>query len=138
MILRPNERFIYAGEIALRAPNGAPLPAVSQYMIVNSDAADPALLADAQDNERFVMAGLLFKGKQKAEERFAALKVGRKPPPPEKGTPLYIKESAANINPKTEQTPDGELVIKLLAAEFAELLAFQMRRDRTSAAQGNQ
>ena len=137
MILRPHERFVYAGDVALRAPNGTPLPAVPQYMIVTVDEADPALIADARDDERFVMAALRFTDRQRAEDRFAALKAGRTPPTPETGTPLYIKESTAAINPKTHQTHEGEKIIKLLAQEFAELLAMHTRREKSVARQGN-
>jgi hypothetical protein len=69
----------------------------------------------------------MFTDRRRAEERFSALKAGRTPPPREKGTPIYFKESTAGINPKTEQTPDGERVLTALAEEFAGLFAAQIQ-----------
>ncbi|GHU96206.1 hypothetical protein FACS1894208_10450 [Clostridia bacterium] len=137
MILRQNECFINAGCVTLPASNGELLPIVPQYKIVRADTADPALVADAQDGERFVLAGLVFTDRQRAEERFSALKAGQTPPPRERGTPLYFKESTANLNRKTGQTPCGETIIKALAVEFAELFAAQIQNGKEAEHDGH-
>ena len=98
--LKENERLVYAGKATLRAPNGEVLPAVPQYMIVSVHEADPAAVVDVQKNERIVLAGHVLE-KKRAEERFAAIKAGRTPPPKEGGIPLYFLMDAENVNPKT-------------------------------------
>ena len=39
-ILKPHERLVCVGQTALRAPDGAPLPAVPLYRIVDAGEAD--------------------------------------------------------------------------------------------------
>lgn len=128
--LKDNERLVFAGTVALRAPDGTPLPAVPQYMIVPVDEADPALITDIKENERLVYGGRIFNEKKRAEERFAALKAGREQPPREVGIPLYFKENVANINPKTERTYESDKIIETLSKEFAEMFFMQIRKKK--------
>jgi hypothetical protein len=94
--LKKNERLVFAGNAALRAPDGTPLPSVPQFVIVGVDEATGSV-AELKDNERLILAGRVFTDKQRAEERFAALKAGREQPPREVGTPLYVVEDAENL-----------------------------------------
>lgn len=130
IILKRNERLVYGGIATLRAPNGEPLPSVKQYMIVPADEADPTAVVELQKNERLVYGGRAFKDRKRAEERFAALKAGREPPPREVGTPLYFIEDAANINKKTGRTVEGDEIINALSRDFAEILAMQKRKEK--------
>ena len=134
--LEKNERLVYAGEIALRAPNGTPLPAVPQYIIVPVEQADPATVAEVGENERLVYGGRVFTDRQRAEERFAALKAGREQPPREVGTPLYLIEGVENIDPKTGRTHESEKIIKTMSKEFSEIYALQMRKEKALERQG--
>lgn len=134
--LEKNERLVRAGMVELRAPNGALLPAVPQYMIVSVDEVDPATVVEAQENERILYGGRIFNDKKRAEERFAALKAGREQPPREVGTPLYFIENAANVDPKTGRTHESEKIIKTLSKEFAEAFAVQKRKEKALEKQG--
>jgi len=133
IMLKENERLVYAGTVALRAPNGEPLPAVARYMIVPVDEADPACVVELKDNERLVLGGQIFTDRKRAEERFAALKAGREQPPREVGTPLYFIENAANINPKTECTYESDKIIETMSKELAEIYALHIRRKQALA-----
>jgi hypothetical protein len=122
--LKENERLVYAGNTALRAPDGTPLNSVPQYMIVPEDEADPAAVKGIRENERLVPIGIVCTNKKQAEERFAAIKAGRTPPPRESTKTLYIKEDAAKINPKTglsqaEEKAIDPLIIEDFLAVFA-------------------
>lgn len=134
--LKKNEQLVYAGDIALRAPNGALLPAVPQYMIVSIDDADSAYVTALQDNERLILAGRVFNGKKRAEERFAALKAGIDSPPLEVGIPLYFKTDSANVNPKTGFTYEHHKALEALAEDLTKIYAMQMRKAKAFARQG--
>ncbi|GHV18528.1 hypothetical protein FACS18949_04660 [Clostridia bacterium] len=84
MTLGKNERLVYVGETALRAPDGGLLPAVPQYMIVPADNADPSAVVTLQENERLVMAGTVHNRKTPSDVKT-----------------LYIKENAENVNAST-------------------------------------
>ena len=84
--LKENERLVFAGTVALRAPNGELRPAVPQYMIKPAAEADPAHAREVGENERVVFGGQMFTDRKRAEERFAALVAGRKAALREKGT----------------------------------------------------
>lgn len=134
--LKKNERLVYAGNTALRAPDGTPLSAVPQYMIVPVDEAEPANIVELGDNERLVYGGRVFNNKRAAEERFAALKAGQTQSRRDIGTPLYFIEDAANIDPKTGRTYESEKIIATMAKEFTEVFAVQKRREQALAKQG--
>ncbi|GHV35797.1 hypothetical protein FACS18949_14470 [Clostridia bacterium] len=131
--LKENERLVYAGKTALRAPDGTPLPAVPQYMIVPIGAPAAAHAVELADNERLILAGRVYHEKQTAEERFSALKARWEQPPREDGTPLYIKEGAENVNPKTGQTSKTEKAINALATDLLATFAVQMRKIKAAA-----
>lgn len=128
--LDKNERLVCAGTVALRAPDGTPLPAVQQYIIVSDDEADPATTHEVTENQRLVCGGRVFTDRQRAEERFAALKAGREQPPREVGTPLFFIEEMENVDPKTGRTLESEKIIKTMSKEFAEIFALQMRKEK--------
>jgi len=134
--LHENERLIQAGTVALRAPDGSPLPAVPQYIIVHVDEADTAAAREVQENERVLYGGVVFNDKKRAEERFAALKAGREQPPREIGTPLYFIDGAENVNPTTGRTAEGDKIIGILSKEFAEIFAIEKRKEKALAKQG--
>lgn len=131
--LDKNERLVCAGTVALRAPDGTPLPAVQQYIIVGVDEADPAAAHEVKENQRLVYGGRVFTDRQSAEERFAALKAGREQPPREVGTPLYLIEDMENIDPKTGRTLESEKIIQTMTKEFAEVFALHMRKEKALA-----
>ena len=133
--LKKNEKLVQAGTVELRAPDGSPLPAVPQYIIVAADEADSAA-REVQENERVLYGGLILNDKKRAEERFAALKAGRDAPPREIGTPLYFIEGAENVNPKTGRTAEGDKIIGILSKEFAEIFAIEKRKEKALAKQG--
>lgn len=101
--LRKNERLVYAGKTALRAPDGTPLPAVPQFIIVSADKTDPTRVTPLGKNERLILAGHMLNERKRAEERFAALKAGRKPPRQDIGAPLYIVEDKEKTTANTEE-----------------------------------
>ena len=128
--LKTNERLIHAGSVSLCAPNGQPLPAVPQYMIVPVEEANPADITDIKGNEQIILAGKIFNDKKTAEERFAAKKTGQKQVPMERGTPLYILEDKSNVNPKTGLTHEEEKFNRALAKDLCEVFAIQMRKNK--------
>ena len=134
--LKKNERLVYAGETALRAPDGSLLPSVPQYVIVSLEEADPAAVAKIKSNERIVLAGRVYNHKLKAEERFAAMKAGRKVPPKEESTPLYILLDKAQVNPKTGAPWETSGALRLLGKDLAGLIAMQKRKERALEKQG--
>ena len=129
--LKKDEKLIQAGTVALRAPNGKPLPAVPQYMIVTVDRADPARVVELKENERIMFGGEILNDKKRAEERFTAIKAGQTPPPKEPKTPLYFIEDAENINPKTGRTAEGDKVIESLTKMFTEAYAIYRRKEKS-------
>ena len=134
--LKDDERLVYAGQTALRAPNGALLPAVPQYRIVPAEEADPACVVDLKDDERLVMVGTIHNDKKAAEERFAALKKGRECPPLAHGIPLYVKERAENINPKTHLSAGEEQACEPLIKDLVSAFAAHMREVKALERQG--
>ena len=98
---KENERVIFAGYTALRSHIGEPLPPVRQYMIVPETEVEGVETVQLKDDERLVQVGVVLENRKNAEERFAALKAGRTPPPKEKPKSLYIIEDAANISPES-------------------------------------
>jgi len=125
--LAKNERLVQAGTVALRAPDGTPLPAVPQYIIVPADKADPAAIRAVRKNERLLYGGQILDGRGRAEERFDALKEGRKQPPRETGTPFYFIENAAKADPKTGRTAKENKIIITLSTEFAAAISAQIK-----------
>lgn len=124
--LKKGERLVYAGETALRAPDGTLLNAVPQYMIVPESEADPSAVKGMKENERLVPIGTVGERKR-AEERFAALKAGKTPPPRENITTLYIKEEVTKINPKTRLSQAEEQAIDpLIIEDFTAIFLAQM------------
>lgn len=130
MKLKKGERLVYAGDTALRAPNGKLLPSVPQFVIVSATEMPPnARVADLQKTERPVLVGRVYNEKQSAEERFAALKAGREPPPEKvDGVPLYVVEDAANINKKTGLTQDQEAIHTGIAKEISRVFSLHARK----------
>ncbi|MCL2356608.1 MAG: hypothetical protein FWC70_05530 [Defluviitaleaceae bacterium] len=129
--LKKGELLVYAGDTALRAPNGTLLPSVPQFVILTA-ADPPAAATPLKKTERLIMAGQVFHEKKRAEERFAALKAGRESPPKEAGgTPLYVVEDAKNFN-SAGFTSEDEKANAALAAELTSIFAFQMRAHQTT------
>ena len=126
--LKKNERLIYAGNAPLRAPNGEPLPAVPQYIIVAADEADPAAVREVQKGERVALVGKAFNDYKSAEERFAALKAGRATSPPEVGVPLYILTGAESVNPTKGLTHGQEQACADIAKDLTATFAMHMRK----------
>lgn len=130
--LKKNERLVYAGDTALRAPNGTPLPSVPQFVIVTAPP-QGAPVTEIEKTERLILAGRVYPEKKHAEERFAALKAGRECPPKEAGgIPLYVVEDAEKFN-KAGFMPGDEKINAELAAELTDIFAFQMRAHRAAA-----
>lgn len=127
-ILNENERLVFAGNIALRAPNGAELPAVPQYRIVRAGEPAAGSAVELKDTERLITVGSVHTERETAEERFAALKAGQAQGPRADGEPLYIIESAANINPKTRLSEGEEKAIEPLLEDLLSTFAMQMRK----------
>lgn len=127
--LKKNERLVFAGNTALRAPDGTPLPSVPQFVIIGVDEAAAGGVVELQKNERLILAGRVFNEKQRAEERFAALKAGREQPPREVGTPLYIIEDVENLN-QNEQ--EQESINADLAKDITALFSLYMRKEKAA------
>jgi hypothetical protein len=125
MNLKKNERLIFAGHTALRAPDGTPLPAVPQFVIVSAEEANPAHVTPLGKNERLILAGRVFTDRKRAEERFAALKAGHEAPPREEGTPLYVVEDKENLHINDEEQKALALDI---ARDITALFSLHMRR----------
>jgi hypothetical protein len=110
MMLGKNERLVYAGNTALRAPDGRLLPAVPQYMIVPADDVDPASAVALQKDERLVMVGSVHSRTSPSDVKM-----------------LYIKEAAGNVNKSTGLSTAEEnacnSIIPDLAAAFATRIA---------------
>ncbi len=135
-LLNDNQRLVYAGETALRAPDGTPLPSVPQYMIVSADEADPTCVVELKENERLIVVGTIHNGKKAAEERFAALKMGQVQTAKKDCTPLYIKENANNINPKSRMSVGEEKACEPLIEDLVSVFASQMRELKASERKG--
>ena len=108
MTLGKHERLIRVGNAPLRAPNGKPLPAVPQYMIVPANEADPASVATLDKNEWLIMAGTVHSRTS-----------------PDDVKTLYVKEAAENVNKKSglskvEEKACNAILSDLLKA-FAEI-----------------
>ena len=136
MKLKKNERLVYAGQTALRAPDGTPQPSAPQFIIVSFEEADPAAVTTLQGNERVVLAGRVFHEKQKAEERFAALKAGREVPPKEESIPFYVVLDAEDLNPKTGVPLETCKALRLAGKDLAGLIALHKRMERAAEKQG--
>ena len=128
--LKENERLVYAGDAALRAPNGTPLPTVPQFVIATIDPNTPAHIAIVGDNERVVLAGRVLYNKQSAEERFAAMKAGREIPPKEESAPIYIITDAENIDKKTGLPFETGKALFAAGKELAALISIQQRKEK--------
>ncbi len=127
--LKKNERLVYAGETALRAPDGTPLPSVPQFVIVGVDEAAGGVV-ELQKNERLILAGRVFNQKKRAEERFAALKAGREQPPREVGTPLYVIENVETLN---QNEREQESLNADIAKDITALFSLHMRKEKVAA-----
>ena len=101
MVLTKNERLVFAGTAALRAPDGSLLPAVPQYMIVDASKADPAKTATLRKGERLVQAGSVH-------SRGARQKTSK----------LFIKETAENIGRSTGLTQTEEKTCDTIVADM--------------------
>ncbi len=123
--LAKNERLVYAGHTALRAPDGTPLPSVPQLKIVPAEEADPGLVTQLAENERLILAGHVLTDRKRAEERFAALKAGRKPPPREKSVALYVvaDKDGAERNEEKQKALNTSI-----AKDLAALFSLHMRK----------
>ena len=130
--LKKNERLVFAGNAALRAPGGEQLPSVPQYVIVKFDEADGDVV-ELKNNERLILAGHVFTDKQRAEERFAALKAGRKPPPQETGTPIYVIEDSEDLSISRKQENLNADIAKNIKALFS----LHMRKEKVLKQQNN-
>jgi hypothetical protein len=133
IIINNDERLVYAGTVALRAPNGIPLPAVPQYMIIPANEADPSDFVELHTNERLVLCGMIHTDIEKARERFAA---GESQLSTERGKPLYFKELAENINKKSGLPKGGEKAIDLLIDDIVEAFGRDMRKIKALKRQG--
>ena len=121
--LKPGEILIQAGATALRAPDGKRLEAVPQYIIAGIDpgaaSGDVAAytVATLQAGEHLVTVGTVHSAREAAEARYAAALAGRANPCAD-GTPLYIKEAAANMGKsglsKSEEKTADELIDDLI------------------------
>jgi len=127
--LQQHERIVYAGKTALRAPDGTPLEAVPQYMIVSVDEADPASVCVLRENDRLVMVGTVHADRRAAEERYAAMLEGRACPRAD-GVPIYIKESAENINAKSGLSLEEEKACKPLVDDLVAAFAAVMHGEK--------
>lgn len=124
--LKKHEKLQYAGETALRAPDGSLLPSVPQFIIV-SDADTPSDYT-LQKGERLILAGHIFNEKKKAEQRFADLKAGRKPEPREKGAPFYVVEDSKKVDKNGFSRWDhyhNSEIAKVVAEIFAQVVEAQ-------------
>ena len=128
--LKKGEALVYAGETALRAPDGTLLPSVPQFVIAAIDTAAPARVATVGKNERVVLAGHIYRHKQNAEERFAAMKAGRKVPPKEEKTAIYIITDAENIHPKTGLPIETGKALYAAGKDLAALISIQQRKEK--------
>jgi hypothetical protein len=128
--LKKNERLVLAGNTALRAPDGTPLPSVPTYIIASINKADPAAVATVQKNERIILAGSVLYERERAEERFAALKAGRAMPPKEDSVPLYILTEAANVDPTTGELHETAKALAAAGKDLAALISIQKRREK--------
>ena len=126
--LRKNQRLVYAGEAALRAPDGTAIHSIPQYKIVSADEADPNCIADLQDGERLVLAGVVHNDREAAQERFAALKAGTANPPKISGTPLYIKVSGASISTKSHLSKEEEKACDFIVSDLMDIFSAAMRK----------
>ena len=123
--LKKGERLVYAGEAAIRAPNGTPLPAVPQY-VIRAAADSSGQSAPLKKTERLILAGHELPEKKRAEERYDALKAGQKCLPREAGgIPLYIVSGAGGFN-SAGFAPEDEKINAALAAELAAHFSLHM------------
>ena len=126
-LIKENERLVRVSKTELRTPCGA-LANVPQYMIVPADKANPADFAELLAGERLIQSGTLHTDRESAEARFEALKAGKPAPPMAKGIPLYVKESAENVNPETGLSDGEQRACDMLAGEFLAAFARTMRK----------
>ena len=122
-LLKPSERLIEAGYIAIRAPDGRPLDRVQQYKIVAADETDPAADRSLEPGERLIMAGTEHTGRKAAEERYAAALEGYARRMAD-GTPLYVKEAGEG----GELTPGEKKACDWITGDFINLYA-ALRRE---------
>jgi hypothetical protein len=134
--LKPNERLVRTGKTDLRAPDGTPLPAVPQYMIVAVEDADPACVEPLGADERLILAGTAQTERANAEDRYAAMLAGREQPPRAGGVPFYIKEGAENINPKTGLSLEEEKAVEPLIGDMVDAFGQYARKMKALAKQG--
>ena len=134
--LKNNEGLICVGNIELRAPDGTPLPSMAQYIKVSIEKADPAAIATVGADERIILAGRVSCHKQKAEERFAAMKAGREIPPKEESIALYIITDAANIDPETDLLYETSKACEVAGRDLARLISMQKRKEKALEKQG--
>jgi non-ribosomal peptide synthetase component F len=125
--LSPNERLVYAGRTALRAPDGKLLEGVPQYIILPVEKAAPASVVELQDGECLILAGTIHNDREAAEERFAAAKDGHACPRAD-GTPIYVKEAVENVNKKTGLSLAEEAACEPLIGELLASFAMTARK----------
>lgn|GEM_PF-1808187 len=135
-VLKENESLVFAGYAELRSPSGELLPAVPQYMIVNTSEAAADKAVELQENESLILAGHVHNDRKNAEERFTALKSGQNPPPRSKGVPLYFKEKAENTNQKTKLSIEEQKTCDLLIDDMLEEFSVAMRKKKALKRQG--
>lgn len=128
MTLKGNRRLVCAGQMPLRAPDGKQLAAVPVYKVVSADESDGDS-AELAPNERLVVVGVT-ESKATAEERYNALIAGEMPPK-SSVTPLYIKDTADNVDPETGLTEGEKRALNPLVSELISNFSAAMRERET-------
>ena len=123
-----NERFILAGQMPLRAPNGEALPAVPVYKAAPAGCQGGEIL---KPNERLVFVGV-EESKSTAEERYNALVAGENPPK-SSATALYIKEPTDSTSGGSGLTGGEQRALNPLIADLLNSFSAAMQERERSA-----
>jgi len=127
-VVRPeeNQALISVGTVALRAPDGTLLEAVTQYTLVPKREVDPERTSELDSNECLVVFGTIHSDIESAKERFAQAKAGHRQAAVSDGKHLYIKENIDNINPNTGLSRAEEKACSRLIGDLMEEFARHM------------
>ena len=125
-ILKPNERLVYAGVTAIRAPDGNPLKGVPQYQIKPAHETDPISVVSLQMGERLIVAGTEHTEREAAQMRFAASMEGNTQSCAD-GKPLYIKEAIEKGGKETGLSLGEEKTCDLLIDDLVAIYTLQRR-----------
>ena len=100
MILKDNERLVYAGMSDVRSPSGKPLPMQPVFKRVLVEDADPADIVEVKAEDRYVPVGIEVINGDIPKARYEAIEKGVEyvGPPQPPAVEIYRQSDTADID----------------------------------------